>query len=84
MRAGRAERIDQLSVERSRKGPLPLQIGERGIVDRDDDDVVRRRRAADGEAGCDGAVLRAAQQPGDLSRERHGRRDERGQGESAH
>jgi hypothetical protein len=61
---GRAERIDQLSVERSRKGPWPLQIGERGIVYRDDDEVVRCRRAPDGEAGRDGPVLGAVQQPG--------------------
>jgi hypothetical protein len=61
LRAGALELADQARMPGAPKRPPQVQVRERLVVDRHDDDVVRRRLgSADVEALVDAAELRAA------------------------
>jgi hypothetical protein len=79
-RARRLEAVDHARVQRPRERPLLAQVGERGVVDGDDEEVARRLGAADLEPRGDAALLERRQQSGGLEPERQ-RGGERGDGE---
>jgi hypothetical protein len=61
-RAGAAQAVDRLGVQAPRERPLAVEVGERDVVDGDDDHVVGPVRVAGLEAQRDRVGLDAGQQ----------------------
>ena len=77
-RARAVQRVDRLAVPRARERPLQIELRERDVVDRDDDDVRRWLRAARLEPAVDRRVLERVKRAAGVRHGRDGARDEPG------